>query len=210
VKILAVSDVELPQLKNLDYLRQTFAEVELLVSCGDMSADYLDLLGSALCLPLFFVRGNHDTRYQPHHPGGDNLHMQIKTCGDHSFAGLEGSICYNNGPIQYTQSEMFLNVLRLMPRLLLMQSMRGYSVDVMVTHSPPWGIHDLSDDFAHRGFRAFRYLMQWAHPRFLIHGHVDTWDRRKATKTEFARTTVININPYKVLTLDQAAAVSTH
>lgn len=99
---------------------------------------------------------------------------------------------------------MFLHVLRLMPRLLWMRSLRGYGVDVLVTHSPPHGIHDLPDDRAHRGFRSFRYLMRVARPRFLIHGHVDTWDNRKATETVYAGTRVININPQRLLSVEQA------
>jgi Icc-related predicted phosphoesterase len=203
VKILAVSDVVLPQLQDPGYVRRTFGEAELLISCGDMSPSYLEFISTALNLPLFFVRGNHDERYVEQHPGGDNLHKRIKVFRGFSFAGLEGSINYNQGKVQYTETQMFTNVLWMLPRLLLMRSMRGYGVDVLMAHSPPLNIHDLRDDRAHRGFRSFRYLMQWACPRFFLHGHVDTWDNRKPTETIYHKTTVINVNPYKLLTLDK-------
>jgi Icc-related predicted phosphoesterase len=204
MKILAVSDTVLPQMQDPVYLHRMFSDAKLLISCGDMLPCYLDFISSALNLPLFFVRGNHDTCYAPYEPGGDNLHMRILTFGGYSFAGLEGSVQYNRGPVQYTEGQMFTNVLGLLPRLLLMRSQRGYSVDVLVAHSPPKGIHDIPEDYAHRGFRSFRYLMHWARPRYLIHGHVDTWDTRKPRETVFAKTTVININPHKVLTLNKA------
>lgn len=201
VKILAVSDVELPQMQNVDYLEKTFADAEMLISCGDMPVGYLDFIGSILSIPLYYVRGNHDTRYKPPAPGGVNLHKRFARFRGFSFAGLEGSIRYNKGAIQYREDEMFYMVLRMMPLFLPRVVINGYGVDVMVTHSPPKGIHDIPGDFAHRGFKAFCYLMYWARPRYLIHGHVDTWDRRKPRETLFARTTVLNINPVMELNL---------
>lgn len=199
MKVLAISDVEVPQLQMPEYLLRNFSDVELLVSCGDMPVPYLDFVGSVLSLPLFFVRGNHDTSYVPPDPGGDNLHLRVLTYQGYSFAGLEGSIRYNDGAIQYTEGEMLLNVLRLMPKLLLMRSVRGFGLDVMVAHSPPKGIHDIQDDFAHRGFQSFLRLIEWGRPRFLLHGHVDTWDNRRVRETVYGRTTILNINPYMVV-----------
>lgn len=201
MKILAVSDVEVPQMQNADYLLRTYSDVDLLISCGDMSAGYLDFIASVLMLPLFYVRGNHDTTYVPPQPGGDDLHLRIKKFNGFYFAGLEGSINYNDGAVQYTNQDMWLNVLRLLPQLLLRRLRHGAGVDVMVTHSPPKGIHDIPTDYAHRGFQSFRHLMRWARPRYLIHGHVDTWDNRKTRQTEFHGTTVLNINPYMTLDL---------
>jgi Icc-related predicted phosphoesterase len=202
VKILAVSDNIVPQMQDVGYLRRSFSDIDLVVSCGDMSPSYLDFIVSALNVPLFFVRGNHDENYAPGMPGGDNLHRCIRRRGELIFVGLEGSINYNFGSIQYTEFSMFKMILPLLPRLLLMRLVRGYGVDVLVTHSPPKGIHD-ADDRAHRGFRSFRYLMRWTRPRYLIHGHVDTWDSRKPSQTVYGKTTVININPYKLLTIDR-------
>lgn len=206
VKILAVSDVELPQFLDPDYLLRRFADVRLLVSCGDMPVAYLDFIGSVLNLPLFYVRGNHDTAYVPPEPGGDNLHLRFCTFRGYTFAGLEGSIRYNPGAVQYTEGEMLLNVLRLMPRLMWGRARRGFGVHVLVAHSPPKGIHDLPNDFAHRGFRSFRYLLTWARPLYLLHGHVDTWDSRRPRKTRVGRTTVLNINPFMVVDLGDAVS----
>ncbi len=203
LKLLAVSDVTLPQLQDATHLKRTYGDVKLLVSCGDMPVSYLDFVSSVLNVSLFYVRGNHDESYEiERRPGGDNLHRRILQFNGFSFLGLEGSIRYNRGRVQYTQGEMLTSVLRLLPRLLVLRSVRGYSVDVVVAHSPPLGIHDIADDYAHRGFRAFRTLMDWGRPRYLIHGHVDTWDNRKEVETVFCQTRVININPSRTLTLE--------
>lgn len=199
MKILAVSDVELPQFAQAKYLHEQFADAELLVSCGDMPVHYLDFIGSVLNVPLFYVRGNHDTGYVHPDPGGDNLHLRFHRFKGYLFVGLEGSIRYSRGSVQYTESEMLLNVLRLLPKMMVNRVRRGAGVDVLVTHSPPKGIHDLPDDFAHRGFRSIRWLLWWGRPRYMLHGHVDTWDRRRTRRTEYARTLVLNINPYMVV-----------
>ena len=66
-------------------------------------------------------------------PGGDDLPADRDFRG-YSFLGLEGSINYNRAA-SYTDTEMFVKVLRLLPRLLVLRSVRGYSVDVVVAHS---------------------------------------------------------------------------
>lgn len=207
LKLLAVSDVALPQLQDPTHLHRAYGDVRLLVSCGDMPVSYLDFISSVLNVSLFYVRGNHDESYElERRPGGDNLHRRIVRFDRFSFLGLEGSIRYNRGRVQYTQGEMFTAVLRLLPPLLALRSLRGYGVDVVVAHSPPLGIHDIEDDFAHRGFKAFRALMAWGRPRYLLHGHVDTWDNRQKVETVFCQTRVININPSRTLTLEEPFA----
>lgn len=199
VKILAVSDVVQPQLHEPAYLRKSCADVDVLVSCGDMPVEYLDFIGTVLTLPLLYVRGNHDVHYAPNHPGGDNLHLRFLRFQRHLFVGLEGSICYNKGDAQYTQSEMLIKVLRLLPRLAVRRAWAGYGAHVLVAHSPPRHIHDIAEDRAHRGFNAFRLLMRVGRPMFLLHGHVDTWDNRRPRRTVFAGTTVLNVNPYMIV-----------
>ena len=57
IRVLAVSDeVEEGLLANLGQTRLA----ELIVACGDLPAEYLGALMSALDVPLVFVPGNHD------------------------------------------------------------------------------------------------------------------------------------------------------
>jgi Icc-related predicted phosphoesterase len=198
MRILIVSDNVLPQLEDSGYLRRTYSDVEAVFSCGDLPAPYIDFIATVLNLPLYYVRGNHDTNYQPGFPGGDDLHRRIVTFHGVGFAGLEGSIRYSRDPAQYTEIEMWSIVLRMIPPLLIYRARHGKPIDAIVTHSPPRGIHD-QKDHAHQGFRSFRFLLKVIHPRYLLHGHVDTYDRRKPIKTHFAETEVLNINPVKVV-----------
>ena len=201
MKILAVSDNVLPQMESASYLKREYADVSLIISCGDLPAAYLEMISSTLNMPLFFVRGNHDTQYTADQPGGDNLHGRFIKFGGLTFAGLEGSPRYNNEPIQYSNTQMFWMMLGL-ARILLPRRLRfGYGVDVMVTHAPPRGIHDMPDR-AHQGFPSLRTMLRLYRPRYMIHGHVDTWDRRRTMQTRFAQTDIININPSKLLNLN--------
>ena len=198
MKILAISDHRLPEMLNQEYLRQNYGDVDVIISCGDMEPSYLEFVSSVLNRPLFFVRGNHDERYADGQPGGQNLHMTFQTYKGVTMVGLEGSMYYNGKNVQYTEFGMFIRVIQLLPRLLLRRLRKGYGVDYLVTHSPPRGIHDRSD-LPHRGFRSFLWLMRLSKPRYLIHGHIDIWDRRTQVETQYDQTRVININPKRLL-----------
>ncbi len=77
----------------------------------------------------------------------------------------------------------------------------GRYLDILVTHAPPRGIHDQADP-AHAGFDAFRWLIEKFQPRYHLHGHVHVYDRRKTCVTRVGRTEVVNVYPYRELTLD--------
>jgi uncharacterized protein len=198
VKILFVSDTIVPQLENAVNLRRRFADIRMIVSCGDLSAAYLEYITSVLGVPLYYVRGNHDEMYTQEPPGGTDLHLEVHSYDGLTFAGLEGCMRYNEGTIQYSELDMARMVIGFGPRLLLRRMTRGYGVDVLVTHSPAKGIHD-GDDRPHRGFRSLLWFLRWYRPRFMVHGHVHTIDNRVATRTDYQYTHVVNINPYTVM-----------
>ena len=201
VKILCVSDTEMPQLHNAVNLRRQYGDVDMIISCGDMPPGYLDFITSIIGVPLFYVRGNHDERYDEEPPGGIDLHRSVVEFRGLTLAGLEGSIRYNKGDIQYTQFQMQRMVLGLAPAIFWNRWMRGRGVDLFVTHAPARDIHD-GKDLAHRGFDSFLKFMKWYRPRYMLHGHVHTWDRRKTVRTQFESTCVLNINPFTVLEVD--------
>jgi uncharacterized protein len=201
VKLLCISDTVMPQLENPANLRRRYSDVDLVISCGDMPSAYIDFISSVLSIPMLYVRGNHDEMYDEEPPGGINLHENYFEYKGISFVGLEGSIQYNQGKIQYTQYEMRMMVLKLAPRLRYNRWRKGFGVDIFVTHSPPKGIHD-AEDLPHNGFNSFLNFMQWYRPRFMLHGHVHTWDRRKVVETDYIETKVLNINPFMVLDIE--------
>jgi Icc-related predicted phosphoesterase len=193
----------MPQLESAVNLRRRYGDVELIISCGDMPTSYLEFITSILNVPLFYVRGNHDERYADDPPGGQNLHRRFVTHRGLTFIGLEGSFNYNRGDVQYGEVEMMGMVLAMGPGLGLRRWRYGRGVDVLVTHAPARGIHDRPTR-AHRGFRALRRFMDWYRPRYLLHGHVHTWDRRDIVRTVYGDTCVMNINPMTVLEIEPA------
>ena len=201
MKILCVSDIEMPQLHNAVNLRRQYSDIDAIISCGDLSPGYLDFITSITGVPMFYVRGNHDETYENEPPGGINLHQQVVEYDGITMAGLEGCIRYNKGRIQYTQAQMQRMVLGLAPAIFWHRWVRKRGIDLFVTHSPPKDIHDGSD-VAHRGFNSFLVFMRWFRPRYMLHGHVHTWDRRKTVRTEYESTCVLNINPFTVLELE--------
>lgn len=82
------------------------------------------------------------------------------------------------------------------PALLMNRLHYGRYIDILVTHSPPHGIHD-GDDLAHRGFETFLDLMDWFKPRYLLHGHKHVYGP-EPTRTHYAETEVINVYPYRL------------
>ncbi|MFW5709009.1 MAG: metallophosphoesterase family protein [Chloroflexota bacterium] len=200
VKILCVSDIVMPQMESAANLRRRYNDVDVIVSCGDLPPVYLEFIVSILNVPLLYVRGNHDEIYTRQPPGGDDLNGRIMKFKGLTFAGLEGSMRYSKGSIQYTEGEMLRKVIGMGPGIMV-RRLFGQKIDVLVTHSPPRGIHD-AEDLPHRGFKAMLNFLHVYQPRYMLHGHVHTYDRRKKTRTQFRNTCIININPVTVLEIE--------
>lgn len=208
MKILAVSDVEVDMIYS-PLVAQRFKDVDLVIGCGDLPDYYLEYIVSMLNRPLYFVRGNHASRYEPGGgeyytgPGGAiDLHRRVyhDTSGL-LLAGIEGSLDYNRGQHQYTQMEMWNMVLSLAPRLMINKLLYGRYLDVFVTHAPPWGIHD-KDDLPHQGIKAFRWFIEVFKPTYLLHGHIHIYQQYDVTETVHHQTQVINAFSYKTLSFD--------
>ncbi len=201
MKILAVSDVVVDWIYSPS-LRELLSGTDLVIGCGDLPGYYLEYIISSLDIPLFHVRGNHsitqdllDLDAQALSAPVD-LHCKVLRYNGKTIAGIEGSLRYKDGPYQYTQSEMWVNVLRLVPHLLINRIRYGNFLDILVTHAPPWGIHDQSD-YAHHGVKAFRWLLTIFKPSYQLHGHIHMYRPDTVTETVFVNTKVINVFGYK-------------
>ncbi len=202
MKILCVSDTVVSQMENAAHLRRRYNDVDMLISCGDMPSAYLEFITSVLNIPLFYVRGNHDTSYTEMPPGGEDLHGQLVQWRGIRLFGLEGSIRYNNGPIQYTEGQYRTMVYsKIFPFGLKRLTSKEPVMDIFVTHASPRGIHD-REDLPHQGISAFLTFMDLYHPRYMVHGHVHTYDRRDVVKTQYHDTIVMNINPVTLLEIE--------
>lgn len=205
MRILAVSDRVLDQLYCSD-VRTKYPGIDLIIGCGDLPFYYLEFLVSALDSTLFYVLGNHDggpqytvggkilTKAQ----GGTDIHRRIINHSGLLIGGLEGSMRYRPAAsFMYTEGEMAWNVMSMVPQLMWNRWRHGRSLDILVTHSPPFQIHDGSD-IAHTGFKIFRSLMRWFQPKYLLHGHMHVYRNDVPRVTKFHQTTVINVYPYRV------------
>jgi uncharacterized protein len=204
VKILAVSDEVVERLYNL-CAGGHFHEVELILGCGDLPYPYLENLISFLNVPLFYVPGNHDPVYNPRDvksyvEGGSDLDLKLVRHKKFLIGGLGGSILYRpDGTNQYTQTEAYFRVFQLLPQLMLNKINYGRALDIFITHSPPFGIHD-EESQAHQGLKAINWLLRVAKPRYHFHGHTHFLRRNLSpSETINGETKIMNIFPYKVI-----------
>lgn len=204
VKILAVSDEVVERLYSLSNSGH-FKDVELIIGCGDLPYPYLENLVTLLNVPLMYVPGNHDPKYNPERAlsyaeGGSNLDLKLIRFKRSLIGGLGGCIRYRpDGTNQYTQSEAYTRAFSLLPRLLLNRINYGRALDVLITHSPPFGIHD-DDTRAHEGLKAINWLIRVARPRYHFHGHTHFQRRNLSpSETTLGLTKIINVYPYKVI-----------
>ena len=87
----------------------------------------------------------------------------------------------------------------MIPKLLGNRLRHGRALDLLITHSPPFGIHDDTDQ-AHNGLKALNWLIRFAKPQYLLHGHTHFYRNNIAEhETVEGETTIINVFPYKVL-----------
>ena len=205
MRILAVSDVEDEAVTAS--LPARAGSVDLIIGCGDLTYDYLDFVATALAAPIRAVHGNHDVppaNLDDPAVGawwdGIDLHGRVVNVDGVLLGGLQGSPRYSDGPFQSGELDMWLAILRMLPRLVVNRIRRGRFIDVLVTHAPPRGIHDRQDP-AHRGFAAFRTFLRWFRPRYHLHGHTHIYDARTITETRFGATTVVNAYGAKAIEL---------
>lgn len=200
MKILSVSDQVVERIYTLSS-NGHFQDVELILGCGDMPYAYLEYLLTILNVPMYYVPGNHDPRpAQASAEGGSNIDLKIVRYKTFLIGGFGGSIRYRpDGINQYTQTEAYLRAFALLPRLLLNQLQYGRALDILISHSPPFGIHDDSDP-AHNGLKALNWLLRIAQPRYHFHGHTHFYKRNLTSpETTTGITKVINVYPYKII-----------
>ncbi len=204
MKILAVSDEVVNRLYTLS-ANHHFDDVDFLIGCGDLPYEYLEYLLTVAHLPLYYVPGNHDPKYQKsvtdsRAEGGINLDLKTARVGNLLIAGVGGSIRYRpDGVNQYTQAQIHARILKLIPALLLNKIRYGRALDILITHSPPFGIHD-DDSQAHQGLKALNLLIRLAKPRYHFHGHTHFYRQNLETATtQYGETKIMNIHPYKII-----------
>ena len=218
MKILCISD-QIDPLVYSPYIKERFADIDLILSAGDLPMDYLDYIIYSLNKPLFFVFGNHHIEKLKHfrrvwnttfeeNEGGffccGAVHMgtKVKIEKNYIIAGLGGSMRYNRGYNQFTDFQMFFEAAKLIPRLLWNRVFHGRFVDILLTHAPPKGIHDKSDK-CHWGFKTYLWFMKVFKPKYLVHGHIHLYDLSDVRCTKWENTMVVNAYSHYVINLGE-------
>ena len=197
MKILALSDEIVPYIHSTAILDR-YADVELIVGCGDLPANYLEYVVSQLNVPLVFVPGNHDPdAYRV--PGGINIDGRVIKVAGVLVAGLGGSRRYKrDGRHQYSSMEMDFRATQLLAHAFGNRMRYRQGLDLLITHAPPKGIHDQAD-LTHTGFEAFHNILRVAQPRLMLHGHVHVPRNIVTMETERYGCRIVNVFPARVV-----------
>jgi hypothetical protein len=218
MKILCISD-QIDPLVYSNTIKERFSDVEMILCAGDLPLDYLDFIVSTLNKPLLFVFGNHNLEHldyyipgrelyeKPYidmddtaHQGSGAVHVGSKVVFQDGLiiAGLGGSMRYNRGQNQFTESQMMRQIFKLIPRLLFNRLFRGRYVDILLTHASPKGIHD-KEDRCHWGFDVFLWFMRTFKPKYLIHGHIHLYSLSDVRVSNYRETQVINAYSHYII-----------
>jgi Icc-related predicted phosphoesterase len=204
MKILCVSD-QIDPLIYTTTIKQRFADVDLVLSAGDIPMDYLDFIISTLNKPLFFVPGNHHTGgFDGYSHGAVCIDSKVKREAKLIVAGLGGCRRYNKGENQFSEFEMNMRILKLLPALVFNRVFRGRFLDILLTHASPLGIHDKQDK-CHMGFKCFLWFIKLFKPRYLVHGHIHIYDLSEVRTTKYCDTLVINAYSHYLIDMGETS-----
>lgn len=187
MRILVIADEESKYLWDY-YEDGKLKDIDLILSAGDLNPNYLSFLTTFANVPVLYVHGNHDDKYETKPPEGCIcIEDQIYVHEGVRILGLGGSMRYKHGKHQYTEREMKRRVKRLWFTLL-----RHGGFDILLTHAPAYQLND-GRDLPHQGFRVFLELMKKYRPKFFIHGHVHmSYGRQYKRYDKYEDTHVIN------------------
>lgn len=205
MKILALSDVECKAFYDF-YVPGRLDEYDLIISCGDLKPQYLSFIVTMTRVPLLYVHGNHDERYEKLPPEGcDCIEDKLIVYKGLRILGLGGCRQYRPGAHQYTEAEMRWRIFKLKWKIR-----KHKGVDIVVSHAPLEGVGD-GEDYAHRGFGAFLDFVDKYKPKYWLHGHVHmNYNLENVRQREYNGTKVINAYERYVLDIPQTeiAAIS--
>ena len=187
MKILCLADEVCTALWDY-YTPGKLAEYDLILSSGDLKAEYLSFLVTMARCPLLYVHGNHDDSYRENPPEGcDCVDDKIVVYKGLRILGLGGSRRYTPGSHQYSEQQMRKRIRKLKRAIRL-----AGGVDIVLAHAAPFGVGD-AEDLPHRGFAAFLELIDEYHPVYFLHGHVHlNYGTNIRRLGEYNGTTVIN------------------
>ena len=226
MKILAVSDKE--DTKLHDFILQNpeiIKKIDCIVSCGDLSKNYLEFIVDSVRKYFFFVEGNHPTfnnspinnylnkvidklysNEQHCNFGGTNLHSRMEIFKDYILVGFEGSMRYNQKSYQYTEKEMSKIVNKVAYQIRKQQFFdfifrRKKKKIIVISHAPISNIHD-KQDTCHKGFICFKKFLDKFKPLIWFHGHIHFEGQTIEQITKVEKTTVVNVCGFHIVSIE--------
>jgi len=172
IRVLAVSD-EVDLALESSATREALAPIDFVLGAGDLEPSYLAFLADGFGVPLLYVRGNHDVGANWAHEEQD-IPEPLAAGRVHDEAGL-GVLAFSGSP-RYAPhgrpgAEQQVSAFGMWRQVLA--SVIGARLRrpvLVVSHAAPRGLNDATDH-AHRGFAAFRWLVDRLHPPLWVHGH---------------------------------------
>ena len=168
IRILAISDEPDASLDS-PATRKGLGRIDMIIGAGDLQPEYLSFVSDAFHAPLRYIRGNHDVGAAWAHTERELLPQPMPDATLVTEAGLRiigfsGSPRYNARGMQISAIGMWAKVV-----LAWLRTLRAGPL-LVVSHAPPRDVND-DDDLAHRGFQAYRWLVDRLRPPLWLHGH---------------------------------------
>jgi len=202
IRLLAVSDEVDPALEQAA-TRRALSPIDLVLGAGDLEPSYLGFLADAFGVPLLYVRGNHDVGGAWDNAEREHVPEALADGRVHEEQGLRllafwGARTVRSAAQQLSGTAMWRKALRAWP---------GASVQgplLVLTHAAPRGVND-APDHAHRGFAAFRWLLDRLAPPLWLHGHATLVQRGITARTARRNgTLLVNVTGATLLELEPA------
>ena len=221
LKILCISDKIDPLIYSSN-IKKRFSDIDLVLSAGDLDLKYYGFIVSSLNKPLLFVFGNHNLKFLHRYRSVNNqfsietpdtigklspsygsiyLGDKVKSIKSLLIAGLGGSMKYNNGSNQFSEFQMLLKILKILPKLIFNRIFHGRWRDIVLTHAPPRGLGDKKDR-CHLGFKIFRTFLKLFKPQYLLHGHIHLYDINEPREIRFMKTKIVNIYEHHIINIE--------
>ena len=201
MNILVLADHESKILYDY-YDPNRMKDIALIISCGDLEPEYLSFFATMCPVPVLYVRGNHDNKYERRPPEGcicieDDIYVYKGI----RIMGLGGSMRYlPDADNQYTERQMRARI-----RKMFFKLWRRKGFDILVAHAPAFHVNDM-EDLPHRGFAAFCGLMEKYKPKYFLHGHVHaSYGGSFKRKDTYCETTIINAYDFYVIEYPEPA-----
>lgn len=189
-KLLCVSDEEDQLLWGAGGVSK-LKSYDMILSSGDLKAEYLEYLVTISNKPLLYVHGNHDENYDKKEPSGCIcIDDDVYVYNGIRILGLGGSYKYkDDAKYMYTEKQMEKRIKKVKRKI------KKYGgIDIVVSHAPVKGYGDL-DDYAHQGFECFKKLIEEFHPKYFFFGHVHSrYDYKYTGYYEYEGTQIVNVS----------------